>query len=73
MLIELFDAADQQAEFYYGEGFKTWREEIEGVEEFLQEIISKKKLSDEKTQIQGNTIIKTIKNPIKELEDTQEI
>lgn len=34
-LIKLFDASDMQAEFYYGAGFKTWRQEIEGVEEFL--------------------------------------
>ena len=35
LLVGMFDAADKQAEFYYGEGFKTWREEIEGVDEFL--------------------------------------
>lgn len=43
ILIEMFDASDKQAEFYYGEGFKSWRDEIEGVNEFLQEIITKNK------------------------------
>ena len=35
ILMDMFDASDKQAEFYYGEGFKSWRDEIEGVNEFL--------------------------------------
>lgn len=37
-VMEMLDEADEQAGYYYGEDFKTWRQEIEGVEEFLEEI-----------------------------------
>ena len=69
--MEMFDESDKQAQFYYGPGFKSWRQEVEGVEEFLAELISKKKiLSEERSKVQGNTIIKTIKSPYKELDDS---
>lgn len=46
MLVDMFDAADMQAEFYYGEGFKTWREEIEGVQEFLAQVQPKQPVKE---------------------------
>lgn len=71
-LMEMFDAADQQAGFYYGEGFKSWRDEIEGVHEFLAEIRTKEREAEAKTQVKGNTIIRTIKGEFQD-RDTQEI
>ena len=71
-LMEMFDAADQQAEFYYGEGFTSWRDEIEGVHEFLEELRTKKREAEAKSHVKGNTIVKTIKGEILD-RDTQEI
>lgn len=60
-VMQLLDEADEQAGYYYGDNFKTWRQEIDGVEEFLEEIAAQKKLKDSKLSRKGNTIVRTIK------------
>jgi hypothetical protein len=37
-LVELFNETDKQIEFYMGDKFKSWMEEIEGSRQFLQDI-----------------------------------
>lgn len=71
-LMEMFDISDNQAEYYYGEGFKRWRDEIEGVHEFLEQIRTKEREAETKSDIKGNTIIRTIKGEFAD-RDTQEI
>ena len=41
-MIELFDEADEQVEFYMEDEFVSWRDQIEGVREFIQNIQTKK-------------------------------
>lgn len=61
VLMEMFDASDAQFEFYLQDEYKNWKDEIEGVREFLQQI-EKKKLDDTVTVSRlGNTIQRTIK------------
>ena len=60
-MIQMFDDADKQAAFFYGDGFKGWRDEIEGVHEFLAAIDAKKREVDIKLARQGNTVVRTIK------------
>ena len=45
-LVKALDNSDKQMEFYYGEGFKPWRDEVEGVHEFLESLEAKKKETD---------------------------
>ena len=66
-LIELFDDTDKQIEFYLGDAFVNWRDEIPGTRQFLQELNSKKREIDIISQKKGNTIIRTIKGEHEEL------
>jgi len=59
LLVSAFDAADEQAAYYYGEGFKGWRDEIEGVHEFFEELKTKKSEAEASQAQSGNTIVKT--------------
>ena len=61
-LILLMDQSDHQAAPIWGEGFKTWREEMPEAVEFLEMIEKKRKDKEQQTfRQQGNTIIKDIK------------
>ena len=66
-LIEMFDETDKQIEFYLGDEYKNWRDEIPGTRQFLKELESKKRETDILTQNKGNTIIRTIKGTHAEL------
>jgi hypothetical protein len=71
-LIEMFDDSDRQAEFYYGPGFTSWRDELEGVHEFLAEVRTKEKAAEALSEVKGNTIIRTIKGASPD-RDAQEV
>jgi len=75
-IIGLFDTSDDQFEFYLGDEFVPWQDEIEGVKEFLAEIEAKELLvTEEKYQAEGtsqNTIVRKIKGDHPET-DMQEI
>ena len=66
-LIELFDETDKQIEFYLGDEYKNWRDELPGTRQFLKELETKKRETDILTQNKGNTIIRTIKGAHAEL------
>jgi hypothetical protein len=42
LLCEMFDETDLQVEFYLGQEYVSWRDEIEGARLFLEEIAEKK-------------------------------
>uniref|UniRef100_A0A7S3CQG7 Uncharacterized protein n=1 Tax=Strombidium rassoulzadegani TaxID=1082188 RepID=A0A7S3CQG7_9SPIT len=46
-LVELLDGADQQIEKYMGDEFVSWRDEIEGARQFLEEVQVKEKAEEE--------------------------
>jgi hypothetical protein len=66
-LINLFDDTDKQIEFYIGDDYKNWRDEIPGTRQFLKEVETKKREIDIVSQMKGNTIIRTIKGAHEEL------
>jgi len=57
-LVEMFDTADEQVEFYLEKEHKSWRDEIPGVRKFLSEISTKKISEDVRLSLKGNTIIR---------------
>lgn len=61
LLAEMFDETDGQVEFYLGDEFVSWRDEIEGARQFLEEIAVKKVQDDVRLSLKGNTVIRTIK------------
>lgn len=68
----MFDEADAQAGFYYGEGFKGWRDEIEGAREFLEQVQKEKTKKDIQLARRGNTVIRNIKGRVEDF-NSQEI
>jgi hypothetical protein len=38
ILCEMFDETDLQVEFYLGDGFVSWKDEIVGARQFLEDI-----------------------------------
>ena len=50
-LVEMFDETDKQIEFYLVDEFKSWRDEIEGARQFLEEIKVKKVEEDVKLSL----------------------
>ena len=71
-IMQMFDEADEQAKFYYGEDFKGWRDEIEGAREFLNEVHKEKIQKDIQLARRGNTVIRNIKGRVEDL-NSQEI
>ena len=59
-MIELFDEADEQVKFYLEDEFRSWRDEIPGVREFIRNISTKSVESDVRTAKAGNTVVKEI-------------
>lgn len=66
-MIQMFDETDKQAGFYYGDDFKSWRDEVPGVHEFLANVEAKKREMDVKLARQGNTVVRTIKGETEQL------
>ena len=58
LLIEMFDTADEQVKFYLRDDFRSWKDEIPGVREFLAEIQHKQVLTDKKQANAGNTVVR---------------
>lgn len=63
----MFDETDGQVEFYLGENYVNWRDEIEGARQFLEEIAQKKVEDDIRLSLKGNTVIRTMKGKTQEL------
>ena len=57
----MFDEADEQVKFYLEDEFVSWRDQIEGVHEFLAELDQQKVVEEEELASKGNTIIRNIK------------
>ena len=70
-LVAMFDETDEQIEFYLIDDFVSWKDEIEGARQFLEDIKIKKVEDDIKLSTMGNTVIRTIAG--KTHKDTQEI
>jgi len=60
-LIDLMDENDEQVKYYLADEFRGWRDEIEGVHTFLEELAKKQVDNDIRKQLKGNTLIRTIK------------
>lgn len=72
LLCEMFDETDKQVAFYLGDEFVSWRDEIEGSRQFLENIQKKKIEDDVRLSLKGNTVIRTLKGKTQEL-NQQEI
>ena len=59
-LIELFDGADEQVAFYLAEEYVDWKDEIEGVREFIRDLQKQKVDRKVQTSMHGNTVVRTI-------------
>ena len=56
----MFDETDKQIEFFLMEDFVSWKDEIVGARQFIDEIKVKAIEDDIKLSRKGNTVIKTI-------------
>ena len=72
LLCEMFDETDKQVEFYLDEEFVSWKDEIEGSRQFLEDIYKKKIDDDVRLSLKGNTVIRTLKGKTQDL-NMQEI
>lgn len=68
----MFDETDKQIEFYLGDEFVSWKDQLEGTREFLKEIDAKKVMHETKFLKKGDHLIKNFKGGI-DLLDFQEI
>lgn len=71
-MIQLFDEADEQTQYYLQEDYVNWRDEIPGVRDFLQQVQTKKVEQKVQTATLGNTIVRTIPGK-HSLDDLQEV
>jgi hypothetical protein len=60
LLCDMFDETDVQVEFYLGDEFIGWRDEIDGARKFLEDIAVKKVEEDVRLSNKGNTVIRTV-------------
>ena len=61
-LIMMFDDADNTVEYWLEDEFVSWKDQIEGAREFINEMESKKIQDEAEINIAGNTVIRTIKD-----------
>lgn len=59
-LIEAFDDADEQVEFYLEGDYRNWRDEIPGARDFIREMTKKKVDVVVTGEVLGNTVVRTI-------------
>lgn len=62
----MFDETDLQVEFYLGDGFVSWKDEIVGARQFLEDIAKQKIMDDVRLSLKGNTVIRTLKGKTQE-------
>ena len=48
-LIDLFDETDKQIEFYLGDKYRHWSDEVDGARQFLQDI-EKQQITENKSE-----------------------